>query len=729
MTSSVTYSSALQAVEKYISKHWLDIFDNVVNTAPAQSLACLKKAKPQQSQEFIQELNSWLTKLLSPLKEKYAQGDMVKAAFTTNSLSILGKQEQSLQVFSEAFEARAASLCDDELALLVLRFEFLTKQLLDVNDLPVSPSAVIKQVKTFVLGFEVDSEIQLFLFKAILREFTVNYQTLIEGLNNVLIDQGVLTTLDESDAYSRQLSQQKKEHAKENRNFMMADLLGDVQTDSQGKTIKPSMAKVLEKVDIAEDNAEHLLYSDADAEIITESQIIEHLDNVFKVQESLSDNDSSYKKRQKDTNLTQSLTDNTQLSSFSLSKKNSSTIGMMSMLFESLFEDDLPEPIQALIEQLQIPMLKTALLDKNFFADSNNPAQLLLNTLVEHAKSWEPIGDPSKDFLYRKIESIITKVNQNFDGKYDVFVDAMFEFDEFLESHLSRVKRIEERIISLEKAKSRQDKARSFSSEHIQDKLSGGDIDEDLKAFFFNEWQKVLFFTHNKYGNTHNDEWQSAIDAESKIISLLRGDSATDKREAVYALQAAMLSIGLQKADVNRELKRAIPLLKKYHWPAGTNNSDDASDDEGVSGVIREKDSTISDILDILTVAEEEVESIQKKILSEQSKEEVASVVEETDSSVSVEDLKSLLTVGTWLLDSREEPALKIKVAAFIRYSDTYILVTRTGVKYASFNSEEMLELLSSEKINIIESSMIFDRALEAVIESLKPKDYNLSSM
>ena len=525
MAATRTLPPALIAARSYIYSQWFEIFDRILLTAPVNLIEQLEKEQKLLIAQFKEQLQKQFVELLSPLRHKYKQGDMEQAAHQRSGLSILGKQEQSLQVFSESFEGRAALLCELELSLLVQRFENLVKQSLSVEDLPISPRAILEQAKAYVLGFKVDPAIQLELFKGILKEFVVNYESLMVGLNNIFIDKGVLPTLDESDGYSRQVTRQKREQAKENRKFLMADLLGEVQRDSQGKVIQPNMGKVLEKVDIADENAEHALSTDGSAELIAESKIIEHLDNVYQMQEALSDSSNSYKQRQSSKNLTQSIAEKTDLTKFSLSKKNTSTIGMMSMLFEELFGDDFPEPIQALIEQLQIPLLKTALLDKSFFADSDNPAQLLLNTLVEHARSWEPMGEPSKDFLYRKMDSIITTINNNFDGSYDVFVDALFDFDHFLETHTSRVKRIEERIISLEKAKARQDKAREFSVEHITAQLKGGEVDDDLRSFFFNEWQKVLFFTHNKYGNNNNEEWKSAVDAESKIISLLKGDS------------------------------------------------------------------------------------------------------------------------------------------------------------------------------------------------------------
>ncbi len=713
------------------------------------------KNKTAASQALAEILQQQFELLLSPLTHHFAQGDMVTAALSRRELSLLSKEEQALQFYSESFSDRASSLCTVPLMLLTMRFEHLVRQTLILDDLPLSPVCIVGQAKAYVLTLELSSERKLLFFKEILKEFVLNYQTLIVEVNNFLIDKGVLTDIDASDGRSREIIQQKKEEARENRKRLMADILGEVEYDDHGKVIPPNMGKVLDKVEIDEEFSEHVLDLSGTGDVLSETDLIKHLDESFDIQGELSDEADAYKERQFETNLAQSLSQNSDISNFTLSKKNSSTIGMMSMLFDDLFSGDFPEAIKALLEQLQIPLLKTALLDKNFFADSDNPAQMLLNLMAEEGINWQPVVEPSKDFVYREMDRIIQKVYRDFDGTYGVFVNALFEFDSFLEKHQVRVKRVQERIIALEKGKARQEQARQASKEHLEKIFDGADVPDDLKNFFFESWSKVLFFTHNKYGSANNNEWKAAIEAEGKILSFLRGSDNADKRDAVYALQAEMLAIGLQKQDVNRELKKAIPHLKAYKW---AKQEELNLDQEYLEAIDEGQDSTAKEamlaFLDSVSdegdasgssptsSVESEGISFESKMTNELSTSSVegesqaclddqASTAGDEDDmpALSHENLEKMLTIGTWIYDLHKPEPVKIKVAAYIKHTDSYILVDRSGAKYGSFNSDEMIDFILNGKMTVLETGMVFDRALEKVIKSLKPKEFDMSSM
>jgi hypothetical protein len=73
-----------------------------------------------------------------------------------------------------------------------------------------------------------------------------------------------------------------------------------------------------------------------------------------------------------------------------------------------------------------------------------------------------------------------------------------------------------------------------------------------------------------------------------------------------------------------------------------------------------------------------------------------------------------------WLHDFSSGEKEKIKIAAYIRHTDTYILVNRKGAKQAALNSLEMFEQLEAEQLQLIDSALAFDRSLESVILGLR---------
>jgi hypothetical protein len=69
-----------------------------------------------------------------------------------------------------------------------------------------------------------------------------------------------------------------------------------------------------------------------------------------------------------------------------LGKPAAIALDTLSLIFESIFAaSDIPDAIKAAIGRLQIPLLKLAILDPSFFADSQHPARRLINRMARAA--------------------------------------------------------------------------------------------------------------------------------------------------------------------------------------------------------------------------------------------------------------------------------------------------------------------------------------------------------
>ena len=69
-----------------------------------------------------------------------------------------------------------------------------------------------------------------------------------------------------------------------------------------------------------------------------------------------------------------------------LGKPAAIALDTLSLIFESIFAaSDLPDAVKAAIGRLQIPLLKLAILDPSFFADTQHPARRLVNRMARAA--------------------------------------------------------------------------------------------------------------------------------------------------------------------------------------------------------------------------------------------------------------------------------------------------------------------------------------------------------
>jgi hypothetical protein len=108
------------------------------------------------------------------------------------------------------------------------------------------------------------------------------------------------------------------------------------------------------------------------------------------------------------------------------------TIEIVGMLFEHVLHDNqVPAEIKAVLSRLQIPVLKVALTDADFFASGSHPARRLIDRMASTAVGWEPYGD--ENLRYKaEVERVVQQVLERFDKDVATFEQLLGEFEAFL---------------------------------------------------------------------------------------------------------------------------------------------------------------------------------------------------------------------------------------------------------------------------------------------------------
>ena len=71
------------------------------------------------------------------------------------------------------------------------------------------------------------------------------------------------------------------------------------------------------------------------------------------------------------------------------SKADELLIDIVALMFDFILDDpNIAAPIRSLVGRLQIPMLKVAILDKDFFNKKNHPARKLLESISSASLGW-----------------------------------------------------------------------------------------------------------------------------------------------------------------------------------------------------------------------------------------------------------------------------------------------------------------------------------------------------
>lgn len=216
------------------------------------------------------------------------------------------------------------------------------------------------------------------------------------------------------------------------------------------------------------------------------------------------------------------------------------TIELLARIFDFVFNDpSIPEDIKGLIGQLQIPTLKVALMDKDFFFKDSHPARVLIDTL---AKSSVLLNTDSsnEDPLYQMIEGIVERVQQEFDQQIDLFSDVVSDLENFLKEEEQKT---EEAITQPVAEALKQEKmrlAREFAENDVSLRVETGEVAGFLETFLQEQWIRILTIAHSVKDQKPNALENALKTMDDLIWSLKPKNSAEERKELVSKLPAML---------------------------------------------------------------------------------------------------------------------------------------------------------------------------------------------
>jgi len=367
-------------------------------------------------------------------------------------------------------------------------------------------------------------------------------------------------------------------------------------------------------------------------------------------------------------------------------------INLVSMLFDFILEDrNLPETMKALIARLQIPMVRIALIDSEFFECTAHPARKLLNELAGAAMIWSDDASGCKDPLYEQMDAAVSRMQDEFSNDVAVLESVVDEFTAFMQKDQRRCELVEQRLRDAEEGRVRDELARQAVSAVIERIVADHDIPKRIQDFLSSGWYRVLKCCHLREGE-EGPGWQHHCDLTERLVWTL------DPQPWVRSTRPALL----------REIPRVVSGLR-----------------EGLRAIAWD----LSDIDKCLHELElKHVELLQQlRTAPDDSADDAFSTIDvapagiEARTETAAVEREPELKIGTWVeWHPREGKAVRCKLAAVIGATGKYIFVNRNGARVVEYMQGEVARALGDGTLETLDDCMIFDRALESVIDSLR---------
>ncbi len=402
-------------------------------------------------------------------------------------------------------------------------------------------------------------------------------------------------------------------------------------------------------------------------------------------------------------------------------------IDVVCLIFEYILDDPhLPMAAKASIGRLQIPMLKVAMLDKDFFSMNGHPARYLLNLLASTAVGID--DDEAHDHpVLNKINEIVEHILENFSDDIGLFEEQTEQLNNFISEHHEQE---QEACHDLDKQQQEKEElvlARAWVKETLSQHLIGRELAKPIVDIILGPWKDVMLETYLQEGE-RSQLWKTQIrfidvlcwSVEPKKHNLDKKKLGTIIQQLVSTLREGLERINCSQDAVNRIFSTLEPYhLASVHGLALEDCILMSQDKESISDVLKENSEQ--------EILNEEIERIiaDEKIILEDI------VLEDWEPNSDLEAINDEylmlarhMEMGKWVeFKNSSGKAKRAKLAWKSELLGEYTFLNWKFDVVADKTLLELAEDLRQGTAKIVDDVPLMDRALSAVVSSLIPKE------
>ncbi len=238
------------------------------------------------------------------------------------------------------------------------------------------------------------------------------------------------------------------------------------------------------------------------------------------------------------------------------------TIEIVALLFQSILtEERIPAAVRVWFARLQMPVLRVAVTEPDFFATVDHPARRLIDRMGACVMGFDSSSRSVGDALEKEIKRVVQVVEAYPDTGRRVFQTVLTEFEKFLEHYFSTTNEATRKGVSLaQQVEQRETMAVQYTIE-LRRMLNEVPVQDSVRLFLFQVWADVLATSAVRYG-AQGEQTRNMKRAASDLIW---SASAKVTRE--------------ERAEV---IRRLTPLLKTLRDGMSATGMDAARQEEQI---------------------------------------------------------------------------------------------------------------------------------------------------
>ncbi|MDT8386346.1 MAG: DUF1631 family protein [Thiogranum sp.] len=379
-----------------------------------------------------------------------------------------------------------------------------------------------------------------------------------------------------------------------------------------------------------------------------------------------------------------------------LPEADNNLIELVGMLFEYMLrEDTLPNVVKALLSRLHTPLLKVAVLDRQFFTRTRHPARKLLNDMTSAGIRWVNESQPDQ-LVLPKMKEIVDSILRDFDHDVTLFEKFSDEFSSYIDELRQRAELVEKRAAEAANGQDKLLSARSRAQHEIDRLQQGKPAVAAVHDFLHRLWaDKLTFILLRDPKGTESDNWRQTT-----------------------ALAQAIVESGMPAADAKQRDKRSQELNSlQEQLREATETLQHADREKLLIALFTRQQQVLKELAPehsapYDTPASEPAPPIQA----------AAPVARLTNEQIEMIEKLKAVPFGTWFEFSAEgNHKQRAKLSWRSTVTKKFMFVDQMGVKAAVIAMQELADKMLNGSVHIIavDKKPFVDRALAAIHKML----------
>ncbi len=289
------------------------------------------------------------------------------------------------------------------------------------------------------------------------------------------------------------------------------------------------------------------------------------------------------------------------------------TIEIVALMFQSILaEDRIPAVIRVWFARLQMPVLRVAISEPEFFGSLQHPARQLIDRMGSCVLGFDVVAVGGA--LESEIRRVVQVIEQYPETGRRVFELVYDEFDKFLSKFLSEQGSAARVVSVAQQIEQKETMAIQYTIE-LRKMLNDLPVREEIREFLFKVWAEVLALAAMKNGPQHAQTLQFKQAASDLVWAASakpnRGDRArviAELPRQLQLLRQGMALLGLDAAAQDAQLKiisdiladafmsktDAIPMAQVHAMAKRLTNLEDYLSDEDVGDLPLDTESLVT---------------------------------------------------------------------------------------------------------------------------------------